>query len=368
VRALLHRHRELCERAVDPLDIAAGLEAHGVTDRTAARFRHRDVFSLAEELYARAPRADTATGSAPQLPARSGAAPGSRGARLAHGMLHLLPGAGCVGGVVAVDLVAAKDPAVRLAVGAAGTLLVVIALLTCLRRGPLRMPVPGGAGSAPLWFCWLLAYALFGDAMLAEMLGGGPDSLWTGSGPGGSAAASVVALAFAVAPAAGLARWFAVRARRQLAASRGLDEFSAAVRPLLLAVVGLFLGALAVLLTSAGLVLGSGSYGVGAPAAALALGGLLFVARLLAVHGRPDAAAAGVAAACTVEALALGTALAARLPGAGALGRPVETAVAAYGPAVVPVTACTTAAVPLLGYAAIALARASAHAADPALR
>src|SRR5439155_967759 len=43
-----------CERAVDPLEIAAGLEAHGVTDRTAARFRHRDVFSLAEEMYARA--------------------------------------------------------------------------------------------------------------------------------------------------------------------------------------------------------------------------------------------------------------------------------------------------------------------------
>ncbi|MEV6396914.1 hypothetical protein AB0M39_19365, partial [Streptomyces sp. NPDC051907] len=56
VRALIHRHRELCERAVDPLEIAAGLEAHGVTDRTAARFRHRDVFSLAEELYARVPR------------------------------------------------------------------------------------------------------------------------------------------------------------------------------------------------------------------------------------------------------------------------------------------------------------------------
>ncbi|MEU6483081.1 hypothetical protein [Streptomyces sp. NPDC046887] len=58
VKALLHRHRALCERAVDPLEIAAALEAHGVTDRTAARFRHRDVFSLAEELYARTPRSD----------------------------------------------------------------------------------------------------------------------------------------------------------------------------------------------------------------------------------------------------------------------------------------------------------------------
>ncbi|MCF3177548.1 hypothetical protein IPZ61_30075, partial [Streptomyces sioyaensis] len=50
VRSLMHRHQELCARAVDALEIAAGLEAHGVTDRTAARFRHRDVFSLAEEL------------------------------------------------------------------------------------------------------------------------------------------------------------------------------------------------------------------------------------------------------------------------------------------------------------------------------
>ncbi|EFH31053.1 LOW QUALITY PROTEIN: integral membrane protein, partial [Streptomyces pristinaespiralis ATCC 25486] len=52
----MHRHRELCEQAVDPLEIAAGLEAHGVTNRTAARFRHRDVFALAEEMYARVPR------------------------------------------------------------------------------------------------------------------------------------------------------------------------------------------------------------------------------------------------------------------------------------------------------------------------
>lgn len=71
VKALLHRHRELCERAVDALEVAAGLEAHGITDRTAARFRHRDVFSLAEELYARTPRGET---PAPP-PARTPAGP-----------------------------------------------------------------------------------------------------------------------------------------------------------------------------------------------------------------------------------------------------------------------------------------------------
>lgn len=91
VRSLMHHHQELCARAVDALEIAAGLEAHGVTDRTAARFRHRDVFSLAEELYARVPRADPATTPAaapeaggrarrrPGLPERArGAAPAAR--------------------------------------------------------------------------------------------------------------------------------------------------------------------------------------------------------------------------------------------------------------------------------------------------
>ncbi|MBT2546034.1 hypothetical protein J7E99_36570, partial [Streptomyces sp. ISL-44] len=69
VKALLHRHRELCERAVDPLEIAAGLEAHGITDRTATRFRHRDVFSLAEELYARTPHGEVPAAALTRGPA-----------------------------------------------------------------------------------------------------------------------------------------------------------------------------------------------------------------------------------------------------------------------------------------------------------
>lgn len=67
VKALMARHRALCESAVDPLEIAAVLEAHGITDRAAARFRHRNVFSLAEELYARTPRhGDTRAGTSPR--------------------------------------------------------------------------------------------------------------------------------------------------------------------------------------------------------------------------------------------------------------------------------------------------------------
>lgn len=97
VKALLHRHRELCERAVDPLEIAAGLEAHGITDRTAARFRHRDVFSLAEELYARSPRGE-------HPGARPGRAPAgaSAGARAYRGYGYaLLPGALAFGAAAA---------------------------------------------------------------------------------------------------------------------------------------------------------------------------------------------------------------------------------------------------------------------------
>jgi hypothetical protein len=50
----MHRHQALIAGAVDVWEIAAGLEAHGVTDVDARRLRHRDVFGLAEELYARA--------------------------------------------------------------------------------------------------------------------------------------------------------------------------------------------------------------------------------------------------------------------------------------------------------------------------
>jgi hypothetical protein len=55
VRLLTRRHRALCLDAAGPLEIAAGLEAAGLTDRAAAPYRHPDVFSLAEELHARVP-------------------------------------------------------------------------------------------------------------------------------------------------------------------------------------------------------------------------------------------------------------------------------------------------------------------------
>lgn len=83
VKALLRRHRELCARAVHPLEIAAGLEARGAMDHTAAECRHRDLFSLAEELYARGRAVETTpTGPTGAGCALRGGAPRSSGSPL----------------------------------------------------------------------------------------------------------------------------------------------------------------------------------------------------------------------------------------------------------------------------------------------
>ncbi|MCW7989235.1 hypothetical protein XF35_29345 [Streptomyces platensis subsp. clarensis] len=353
VRTLMHHHQELCARAVDALEIAAGLEAHGVTDRTAARFRHRDVFSLAEELYARVPRA--AADAAPAAAPYQEAAPARR-SRTVCGALQLLPGAVCVAAVAALASVTEATPAVRTAVGASGLVLLVLAVRLGVRSGPLRLRHGTGPRTAGLWVCWTAGYAVYGDWLLGQLLAGGPDLPHAAPR---AAVAPAVALAFALAPAAGCAHWFTVRGRRVLAASRGLEELAARVRPLLLAVTLLFLAALAALLLGAEAVLGRGD--VSTPVAAAALGVLLFLARLLAVHGFPEAAAAGLASAAALEALALALVLIARLPGLPPLGVPVEALTAAVGPAAVPAVACTAAALGLLVHGLRALTGACAH-------
>ncbi|MEU9705153.1 hypothetical protein [Streptomyces sp. NPDC047981] len=335
VKALMHRHRELCERAVDPLEIAAGLEAHGVTDRTAARFRHRDVFSLAEELYARVPRGNGAP------PARPAHEPEARAGWAGWTLAALAPGA--VAALAVTGLALTEGP-VRLAVGVAGALGLAAALAVAVRRGPLRAAgrtVP----AARVWTLWLLAYALGGDGLLDATLTGGPEGPWPVT-PG-----PLLGLALAVVPAAWCARLFAGRARRRLVASRGLEDFAAGTRPLLLAAVALHLAALAGLLSLTGFAAG-----------ALALGTLLLVARLLAVHGFPETAAAGLAAACAGEALALACVLAARVPGCGFLGAPVRALTDTWGPGAVPTLVCGVAALALLAQATATLSRASAHA------
>ncbi|KAA6215429.1 hypothetical protein CP973_33995 [Streptomyces albofaciens JCM 4342] len=364
VKTLMHRHRTLCELAVDPMEIAAGLEAHGVTDRTAARFRHRDVFSLAEELYARVPRAEAPPDAPAPEPVRHG-----RGVRAA---LHLLPGALCAVTMAAVaatadaptpvptDWVDAPSTSViRTAVAAAGACLVILALRLCVRHGPLRARYPS-ARTAGLWTCWLAGYALCGDWLLRQLLAGGPD---LSSVRPQFATGTVLALTCAVVPAAWCAHWFAVRARRRLADSRSLTVFGSRVRPLLLVAVTMQLATLPALSAAVGAAVGDG--GAGPVAAATALGLLFFLARLLARHGFPAAAAAGPAAAVALEAAALASAAAARLPGLAPLGKPAEAAVTLLGPPAVPAVACALPAVGLLLYALRALTGASAHAPDP---
>ncbi|MEU5719955.1 hypothetical protein AB0G71_30140 [Streptomyces sp. NPDC020403] len=346
VKVLMHRHRDLCARAVDPLEIAAGLEAHGLTDRAAARYRHRDVFSLAEELYARAPRAE-----------RPGPPPSPDPGRRATGawsgwtLLALLPGAACLATAGALrGTEGVLGGGSRLAVTAAGALLVHLGLRLCLRTGPLR--APDGAGGVTLYVCWLLGYAVYGEDLLHQVISGGPDGHWN------AAPAPLLGLALAVAPATWCAHLFSAGARHRLTGSHALADFGGGVRPLLLGVVALFLCATTALLYLAGL----GYGGDGALLAPAALGVLLLLARLLAVHGFPEAAATGLAAACAVEAAAPFLVLAGRLPGLDLLARPVDTVVREAGAAGVPALACGIAALGLLIHASVTLSRASTHA------
>ncbi|MFE7121897.1 hypothetical protein ACFU99_41350, partial [Streptomyces sp. NPDC057654] len=287
VKALMHQYRELCARAVDPLEIAAGLEARGVTDRTAANCRHRDVFSLAEELHARVPRED-APEDETVAPRRS------LGARLRHAALYPLPGAACAATVAALSYAGGEGPAVRVGVGVCGAAMVAVALRLCLGR-----PGKGGGFSGALSVGWLIGYALFGDWLLTEVVSGGPDALPTAEPPEHDGAPTALALAFTVPPAVWCARWFAVRSGRALTGSRSLAEFAARVRPLLLTTVALFLCCVLALVPAARLALDERPYAApGAIAAAASPAVLLFTARLLAAHGFTTAATVGTAAAC----------------------------------------------------------------------
>ncbi|MFF5495328.1 hypothetical protein [Streptomyces aquilus] len=348
VKALMHRHRELCERAVDPLEIAAGLEAHGVTDRTATRFRHRDVFSLAEEMYARASRDG-------EFPAPT-APPEAPRSRIDWALLTLLPGALCAATLTGVHL---TDGRSRLLTAAFGTLAVVLALRAALTRGPLSTTHPTHPRARALT-CWLITYALLGDGLLRQALTGGPDTLPTGTtdAPWPTAGAPALALALSLAAAAWTAHLFTARARRKLTASRALEDFAAGVHPLLLGAFTLYLSALAALLALTATALDEP-----APyAQTMTLGALLYLSRLLTTHGFTHAPALVLTVTVTTEAAALATAFASRLPGCAFLGTPVTTLVDTWGPGAVPTLACGIAAATLLLHATRRLTRASAHA------
>lgn len=344
VKALMHRHRELCERAVDPLEIAAGLEAHGVTDRTATRFRHRDVFSLAEEMYARASRdGDSPAPAAPPEPPRT---------RADWALLTLLPGALCAATLTGIHF---TDGRPRLITAAVGTLAVALALRAALTRGPLSTTHPTHPRTRTLT-CWLIAYALLGDGLLRQAITGGPDTLPTGTTD--ATWPTALALALSLAPAAWTAHLLTTRARRKLTASRGLEDFAAAVHPLLLGAFVLYLSTLAALLALTATALDEP-----APyAQTMTLGAFLYLSRLLTTHGFTHAPALVLTATATAQATALATTFASRLPGCDALGTPVTTLVDTWGPGAVPTLACGVGAATLLLHATRRLTRASAHA------
>ncbi|GHC47995.1 hypothetical protein [Streptomyces flavofungini] len=354
----MHRHRELCERAVDPLEIAAGLEAHGVTDRTAARFRHRDVFALAEEMYARVPQ-DSAEWDA--LADDTRAVRGDTAAHVPPGwaVFALLPGVACALAVAGLGLV---DGRPRLAVVLGGALAVAAAAGIALRYGPLRAALPA-TRATHTWVCWLLAYALLGDGLLrATATDGGPDGPWPPS------AAVALVLAGAVAPGTWCARLFAVRAGGRLGASRGLAEFAASVRPLLIVVFTLFLCAVGALVTGVGALPVPGPGAALSAAGAGALAALLWLGRMLRAHGSRRAPTLVYATVGAAQAAALALLFAGRLPGCGFLAAPVEGLVEEVGTGALAALTCATGAAVLLARAVRVLGRASAHAAAEGTR
>ena len=252
VKSVLHRHHDLITTSVDAWEIAAGLEARGLTDGDARRLRHRDLFGLADELFARVPRTVRPPHLAPAPAARERPGLGARDA-----VLHLLPG-------LATTLAAALHLP-----GPVALAVLVLTAWPALRTGPLRAR-PTGRGAAAgvcAGVCALLLLAL------------------ARCGPHPVGTSTLAALALTLPPAAYLARWFAVSARAQLAPSHGLADFADAVRPRLAAAMAAYAATLLVALAVLGTFRGS------------ALGVLLFAARLLAVHGGTRTAAWGLAAA-----------------------------------------------------------------------
>ncbi|MFJ8625477.1 hypothetical protein ACIRD3_21875 [Kitasatospora sp. NPDC093550] len=351
VREVMAEYRELCERAVDPLEIAAGLEEAGLGPDAAARCRHADLFSLAEELYARVPRRPPPPG--PAGPRRRGA---DARAALTAAALAVPPCAG-------VAVLGARWPVLL----CAAVPLVLLPALTApppaepgppfaapacpadaLGPVPVRVPRrPAGPGRRPAAFGYGLGLA----ALLLL-----PPAVPGGDRP--TAVALVLAAAVSAGSAERAARWYRQVGRGHLGAAATLAEFRARMRPVLPVAIALHLAVLAVLTSAALAVLavvaprpgpghGGGLLHLAADragpvwwAAQGVLGLLLVLPALLARCGRTTAAALGASAgpAATLGLLAL--------------GRPLPWALLLGGGAV---------AAALLGYAAAVLGRAGAH-------
>ncbi|MFD4537235.1 hypothetical protein ACFWNL_29005 [Kitasatospora sp. NPDC058397] len=348
VREVMAEHRALCERAVDPLEIAAGLEEAGLGPQAAARCRHADLFSLAEELYARVPRrpppsepppgrecaaATRATLTAAALAALPCAAVVALGARWPVLLPAAVP-------LVLVPALAA-DPAVEPGPPCTGPCRAVDGL------GPARAPRRAGSRWRPA----ALGYGLGLAALLLLPLA-------AADGDRRLTAALVLAGAVSAGSAERAARWYRQVGRGHLGAAATLAEFRSRMRPVLPVAVALHLAVLAVLTFAALAVLtvlaprpgpghGGGLLHLAAERADAAqwaaqgvLGLLLVLPALLARCGRTTAAAAGALAGPAV------------VLGLLALGRSGPTAGLLGGGAVAAV---------LLAYAWAVLGRAGSH-------
>ena len=272
VQALMQRHQELYADAVDPLDLAEVLERSGVGPQTAGRYRHGDVFSLAEELHARVPR------RAAEPPPAEGA--WQRRAR---------PGftAGAAFAAVALLLWGLRALSLPVPLGAQVAAFAAVAAPTLGRR----LPLPERA---------LLALGVGGVLALAQ--GVGPPQL---------------ALAVGVGAAEWCARWYRHLGTDHVRA-RSSREFRSRMRPVLPAVALVYLTALAGLTAVALALPGAAPHAAPAAHAASAgwashgavwaaqggAGTALLLALLLRHGDRTPTALATLAAACGCVGLA----------------------------------------------------------------
>ncbi|MBF9067619.1 hypothetical protein [Streptacidiphilus fuscans] len=204
----MDRHRSFYADAVDALDIAVQLERDGVGPSTAGRYRHSDVFSLAEELYARVPR-HALEPEEDETPARRGLVPAA-----AVGLLYLL-----------AALLLRAVPVVGLTLP-----LVVPLAVYAFVHGAAAALVPSFGGPARRG-SWAArgTLALGVGALLALAQPVGP---------------AQIALALGVGMAEGCATWFRHIGRSHLQA-RSTREFRSRMRPVLPVTVLCFLGLLA---------------------------------------------------------------------------------------------------------------------------
>ncbi|WP_052433429.1 hypothetical protein [Streptacidiphilus carbonis] len=310
VHDLLVRHLALCETAVHPLEIAAELEAAGMGPGTAGRYRHSDVFSLAEELYARVPRRPEAhRAPPPESPWRRRAGPA-----LLAAVLYLLPSAalwlarrtGGAGRGIGVDL----------------TVVVLLALVAAGTAG--GGPGAGGRRHSARSFGARFGYAAGVAAVLGLCATGGTDP------------AMAAALACGLGAADWCARWFRHIGWGHLGAARSRAGFRERMRPVLPVAVALFLTALSALTFAAltlhrprtadgGLAAGVRGADGTAWAAQECVGAVLLVVVLLWRCGRTADALAGLL--CGLSALGVAAAaVPAALPGGGGYGGSGATA------------------------------------------